>query len=183
MLSWSPSLGDPLRLHPESDGITLLAQLFTCHLIHWTPSHLFYDALCFAAFCLVLDLREAACCVLVASPIVSLTVLLLHPELSSYGGLSGINCALFSLFALQDRHLPRWGRVAALGGILLKTLVEILSGRVFFATEGFRPIHAAHLAGIGAGLLVALVLMASDGSFLTQCRKLLPVRVAATRWR
>ena len=36
---------------------------------------------------------------------------------------------------------------------LAKTLLEILSDRIFFATSGFIPVHEVHLAGIAARTL------------------------------
>ena len=154
LLTASPGLGEKLRLHVDSRGLLLVVQLFTCHLVHWTVEHLFYDVLCLAVLGLLFSRRELLWTLLFSAPIVAITVLWLHPELTSYCGLSGVNCALFAYFAVKiGRERTLLGAVA-LAAILLKTGVEIHSGHTFFATEGFIPVHSAHLVGIVAGVVL-----------------------------
>ncbi|MBR4674529.1 MAG: rhomboid family intramembrane serine protease [Victivallales bacterium] len=153
-----PCVGDSLRLHTDGESVSFVMQLFTCHLVHWTWAHLFYDVICFAALGMLLNRRELLACFLLAALAVSSTVLLFHPELSSYCGLSGVNCALYAFFAVKvgrERN-GLWGTVMIVA-ILLKTLAEILAGHTFFASTGFIPVHSAHLAGIIAGMLCGVL--------------------------
>ena len=153
LLTASPELGEILRLHADSDGVMFLMQLFTCHFVHWTAAHLFYDALCLAGLGVLLSRRELVLTLLFAAPIVAITALWLHPELTSYCGLSGINCALFAYYAVRLGCERRMLGALALAAVLLKTLVEISSDRTFFATDGFIPVHSAHLVGIVSGVI------------------------------
>lgn len=154
LLTASPEWGETLRLHEDSEGMLFVVQLFTCHLVHWTAEHLFYDALCLAVLGLLLSRRELLLTLLFSSPIVAITALWLHPELTSYCGLSGVNCALFAYYAVKIGRERTLLGVVALAAILLKTGVEIHSGHTFFATDGFIPVHSAHLIGIVAGVVL-----------------------------
>ena len=153
ILTATPELGEKLRLHADSEGLLLAVQLLTCHLVHWTAAHLFYDALCLAVLGLLLSRQELLLTLLFAAPIVAITALWLHPELSSYCGLSGVNCALFAYFAVKIGRERKLLGAVALTAILLKTGVEIHSGHTFFATDGFIPVHSAHLVGIMVGVI------------------------------
>ncbi|MBR4222351.1 MAG: rhomboid family intramembrane serine protease [Victivallales bacterium] len=168
LLTASPELGEKLRLHADSGGLLLVVQLYTCHLVHWTAAHLFYDALCLAVLGLLLSRRELLLTLLLSAPIVAITSLWLHPELTSYCGLSGVNCALFAYYAVKiGRERTLLGAIA-LAAILLKTGMEIHSGHTFFATDGFIPVHSAHLVGIMAGVLCGVLEACSlKRSFIT----------------
>ena len=153
LLTASPELGETFRLHANSRGMLLAVQLYSCHLVHWTAEHLFYDALCLAVLGLLLSRRELVLTLLFAAPIVAITVLWFHPELTSYCGLSGVNCALFAYYAVKIGCERKLLGGVALVAILLKTGVEIHSGHTFFATDGFIPVHSAHLVGIVVGVI------------------------------
>ena len=148
------SLGESLKLHPDAPHVW---QFFSSHIVHCTFEHLFYDALCLAVLGILLSRRELFMTLLISAPIVSLVVLLRHPELSSYCGLSGVNCALFAVFAINVARKNKLLGVAAIAGILLKTFIEIHADRTFFAISGFIPVHAAHLAGIAAGTIIGII--------------------------
>ncbi|MBR0458776.1 MAG: rhomboid family intramembrane serine protease [Victivallales bacterium] len=148
-----PTFGEHFLLHMDAMPWSLVWQCFTCHLVHWTPEHYIYDAICFVAFAGTLSRRTLYRTLLVAAPVVAVVVFLWCPELRTYGGLSGVNCALFAQFTLQlDRKKAFLGKLF-LVGILCKIVLEIVTDRTFFATTGFVPVHAAHLAGVAAGLL------------------------------
>ncbi len=151
-----PSFGESLKLHPDAPFVALLGQLFTCHIVHCTFEHLFYDALCLAVLGILLSRRELSMTLLLSAPVVSIVVLAVHPELSSYCGLSGVNCALYAVFALKLYRERKSLGIAAFIAIVAKTLLEIFSDRTFFATSGFIPVHEAHLAGIAAGTLCGI---------------------------
>ena len=155
LLTACPRLGIPLQLHLDDSFPALLGEFFTCHLVHWNAAHLSYDALALALLAPMLDRHELPLTLLLAAPAVSLAVLTLHPELPTYCGLSGVNCALYAHVAAKLGRRNAVLGLAALAGILLKTLIELSVGRTFFATSGFIPMHSAHLAGIAIGLLSA----------------------------
>ena len=157
VLTTLPALGEAFKLHPSAPFVALIGQLFTCHLVHCTLEHLFYDALCLAVLGILLSRRELFMTLLFSAPVVSIAVLVARPELPSYCGLSGVNCALFAVFAINFARKNKPLGVAAIAGILLKTFIEIHANRTFFATSGFIPVHEAHLAGIAAGTIIGII--------------------------
>ena len=154
-LTATPSIGVPLKLHTAADGTAFIWQAFTCHFVHCTTEHLFYDALCLFILGFLLSRRELILTLLLAAPFVSAAVLLTRPELTTYCGLSGVNCALYAVFAIKLFRRQKGLGTAALGAIILKTILEISADRTFFATSGFIPVHEAHLAGIAVGVAIA----------------------------
>ncbi|MCQ2402167.1 MAG: hypothetical protein MJ202_00355 [Lentisphaeria bacterium] len=152
LASTTPGLPALLALRTTAPWPMLLLGFFTGHLVHWTFEHFFYDALCFAVMASRIPRRQLLAALPVSALAVSLTVILFHPELPSYGGLSGIGCCLFILFAWNlFQHIKPLAYLA-LAGILLKTIAECTCGRTFFATTGFIPVHAAHFAGAFTGI-------------------------------
>jgi hypothetical protein len=99
--------------------------------------------------------------------LVSGAVLLLEPGLRVYGGLSGVDSALFAAAAAlvaTSHDLPRRGgaAVAGLSGLLFagKVAFEMRTGGPIFSGSltslGVQAVPAAHLAGAVAGLAIAL---------------------------
>lgn len=147
------NISDALALHLWVPGNFSL-EAFTCHLVHWTPEHLFYDSICFAALASNIRRKNLLTAILLCAPLVALSVSLTHPEMDMYGGLSGLNCALYPI-AIWELLGAKHQRIAtaAIVAALLKTIAEIHLGCTFFATSGFAPIHEAHIAGLAAGCL------------------------------
>ncbi len=154
LLTFFSALRESLKLHPDAPHIW---QFFSCHLVHCTFASLFYAALSLAVLSILLSRRELFMTLLLSAPIVSIAVLAAHPELSSYCGLSGVNCALFAVFALKLYRERKSLGISAFIVIVAKTLLEIHADRTFFATSGFIPVHVAHLAGIAAGTIVCII--------------------------
>jgi rhomboid family GlyGly-CTERM serine protease len=143
-------------------------RLLTWHAAHWSGRHLAWDLVAFAilgCLCERQSRRVFVAGLLASVPAVSLAVLVLHPNLPSCRGLSGIDCALFGLFvagaldrALVDREHVRASMLGAAGiGFLAKTLYELRTGQATFAGSGFIALPSAHLAGLLVGLAVYLV--------------------------
>ena len=140
----------------------------TCHWVHVSASHFAWDALTFAALgvaCARRDLRRFVATVALAAPAISATVLLTHPELSFYGGLSGIDSALFGLLAatmLQGALSRRDRTRTAIAAILTvafvaKTGYELTTAGTLFVAETTtaRAVPIAHVAGFAVGVLVS----------------------------
>lgn len=155
-----PALGAAFELRPELAAFQPW-RLFTCHLAHWNEQHLMWDLLAFLALAPLLEARRLAAILLPAGLAIAAGVLIWHPELAAYRGLSGLDAALFAALALDlarrdsafDRGL---GRLALL---LLgaKIVTELASGdAVFVATGGaFAPVPLAHLLGLAAAFCEA----------------------------
>lgn len=138
-------------------------RLFTGHLVHGTWQHFLFDVGAAALLLLFLRPRRFLLWLLLLPPFVGLGVLALHPDMTSYGGLSGVLHGLMVVVAVDlirrwdgaERALACLALVATLG----KALYEGLSGQSVF-TDGIPmggvTVHTAHLLGAIGGLAVAL---------------------------
>jgi rhomboid family GlyGly-CTERM serine protease len=145
-------------------------RLLTGHWVHWSTDHLLWDVGTFAALgaaCELRSRRRFAVCVVGSALAISAAVFYLLPELERYGGLSGIDCALFALLGTElwrERRREGGRKAAALAAALgtalaLKLGFEFFSGgNVFVANLGASivPVPAAHVAGAAVGLAVPL---------------------------
>src|SRR5688500_17462244 len=76
-----------------------------------------------------------------------------QPQFDTYRGLSGLDCALFGLFATlllrRDRVAPKIVGAVALFGVVAKCAFEIATGSSAFADGvGYSPVPLAHLIGV-----------------------------------
>jgi len=140
-------------------------RLLTCHLPHWTTSHLGWSLVTFAALCSLCEIRaqlRTLCCTAISALLIPLSLLVFQPSLATYRGLSGIDSALFVLLAIQlCREVPGLGRVVALALIAFagKIVFETLTGGTLFADPGgrFLPVPLAHLTGALVGFVCATI--------------------------
>jgi len=145
-------------------------RLLSGHWVHWSADHLLWDVGSFAALgaaCELRSRRRFAVCVLGAALAISAAVWGLLPELARYGGLSGIDCALFALLVAELWRERRSGAgraatVLAVGlgaALALKLGFECFTGgNLFVADLGAHivPVPAAHAAGAAVGLAVPI---------------------------
>ncbi len=141
-------------------------RLLTCHWAHWSADHLFWSGGMFALLSIVCErvsrpdyLRVAV----LSALIIPLVLWIADPALQRYGGLSGIDSALFFLTLShiasnawsekQNSVLALSGVIAA--GFLAKVGYELTTHTAFFAgTEGgMYPVPLAHLVGAAIGLV------------------------------
>lgn len=167
----------------EPGGVGLL-QVFGCHLLHWSPSHLFWDLGMFLALGLLCETRMPARFLgafVGTAVVVPLAVMMSQPEIAAYRGLSGIDTALFSLFAMRNfmegtKTADRWQCAIHAGLLLLlvgKTGFELFTGSTLFVRDDdFMPLPVAHLVGIVVGSMAAVA-----GRPWATCRMKSPVSV------
>jgi rhomboid family GlyGly-CTERM serine protease len=133
-----------------------LWRLFSGHLVHFSASHLLYNALALGLAGWIIEYRRYPRYVIVcvfSALLVSLAILTVKPDMTVYGGLSGIASAsivYFSLCAIREAGPWRWIG----GGTLLLTIVKIffesMSDKPLFAsidTISFLPVPMAHVMG------------------------------------
>jgi len=144
-------------------------RVLTCHLVHWNPEHLLWSG---GAFVLLGGACEARgrgrflVCAALSAVAIPLALRFAAPAMGSYGGLSGIDSALFTMLAaatVLDNHRARrkalaWGACIALILFLCKLAYEIETGSAVFLSDSphQRPIPMAHIVGGAAGVVVPL---------------------------
>lgn len=147
-------------------------RLMTGHWTHWSGEHLGWDLLVFAFVGGVLELRGRRraflICTVLSALLISGGVWVLRPAMAEYRGLSGIDCALVTLVAvdllresIRDR---RRGLSLALTGLLVgyvgKVTFEFTTGQTVFVAGGeglFVPVPLAHVVGGAVGIALGLV--------------------------
>lgn len=143
---------------------------FTGHMTHWSFDQLFWDVLAFAVLgylCEQTGCRRMLAVLLLSSFAVSASVLLVHPDLASYRGLSGVDSALFAYMAcfVAETGFRNHDRAWLAGGVIAwlvfvgKVIFELWTGQTLFveAAGGFHSLPISHVAGALSGSLVWLV--------------------------
>lgn len=141
-----------------------LWRLWSGHLVHWSVAHFAWDATTFVALGWLfarLAPRTFGALLLFGAPLVSLAVLVFEPQLRAYGGLSGLDVALFVALCLvvARRVRERATRVVALLALALclaKVAAELVSGEAAFVGGEVVLAASAHAAGVVLGLLAGL---------------------------
>lgn len=143
-----------------------LWRLFSGHWVHFSATHLGCNLAVLAVAGLILESGTAArtARLLLVTPwFISAGLLVGEPQLSCYGGLSGLATAAVIALALdafaRRRHDPRAGWTAALLLLLfgLKTAFEWHTHRALFAFDanaGYTVVPLSHLLGGLAALIL-----------------------------
>ncbi len=143
-------------------------RLFTGHLAHDSLRHFAYDALAMTTLGIACERQRRGAALLaiaLSSGVISLILLPLCADVSSYRGLSALATALYScvlgamFFDGRSRNDARRVALAAslFLGFVFKTLYEAVAGVPLFAPDpGVEPWPIAHLFGAAAGLIASL---------------------------
>jgi len=140
-------------------------RLITGNLVHLSPSHFLYDVVpLFMAGALIeiRGYRHFAILCLVSAAVIGATVYVGSPDLSVFGGSSGIVMAAFTFLCLYGlEETGAWRRLCGLALIVLtiKMSIETALGSSFqfFAeggSPGFVPVPSAHVAGAATALIL-----------------------------
>ncbi|MEH6471629.1 MAG: rhomboid family intramembrane serine protease [Halopseudomonas sp.] len=135
-------------------------RLLSGHLVHSSGSHFFWDSLAFAVFASLAERwnRRALLQALLLA-LVLLNMLLLSPwGLEQYCGLSGLMCAA-AVQALWAHYQQQPGLIRLLPTLMgiWKLFEEAQGSSALIASDSW-PLYApAHWVGIGAGLVVLLI--------------------------
>ena len=153
----------------ERSAFPGLWRILTCHWVHWNLEHLFWSAATFVvlgALCERENRRQFLACVVGSACAIPLALYALMPGLRTYGGLSGLDAALFVLIAvtLLRERLParEWRWILACGALLLafagKVGYELVTGSTVFVTPdpAMTPVPLAHAVGGAIGALVGI---------------------------
>ena len=128
-----------------------LWRLITCHWVHLSTDHLFWSAA-------IMDPKKYYAAVGIAAISIPIVIRWGLPDLMIYGGLSGLDCALYALLMVQfmkrEIHSRSWIWVAffslLLGGLVAKIIYETTTGLTIFVGNNqtnMVPVPLAHLVG------------------------------------
>ena len=148
-----------------------LWRLLTCHWVHLSWDHLFWSAMTFlglGSLCELMDKKKYYATVAVSALLIPAAIWWGMPKLIIYGGLSGLDCALYALFMfwLRKREIRSrsWFWVSffslLLTGLIGKITYETVTGLTIFVSNthsNMVPVPLAHLiggvVGFSAGIL------------------------------
>jgi rhomboid family GlyGly-CTERM serine protease len=146
-----------LRLELPLAGDSRLYSVFTCHLVHLNARHWLSDAVALLLIGWIFidqyNLKSwlLTCCLSAFS--VSLGLLLYHPGLRSYAGLSGLLHGLFVMGCLLLLSRQFTLALVLLVLLLVKLVVESFYGSLLVLSPGFTVASIAHLYGLAGGIL------------------------------
>ena len=164
--TWIPALRESWAFTPGDFPSWFTG--ITSHAVHWRTEHLIWSGGAFLVLGLVCEglSRMRFWSALVLSGIaIPAGLLIVEPGLTAYGGLSGIDSALFGLWCAMEiarathrGELRRaWLPLVLLAGFGLKIGFELITGSAFFVTDpNMAPVPSAHLVGLACGLLCGL---------------------------
>jgi len=148
-----------------------LWRLLTCHWAHLSGDHLFWSAMTFLALGFLgelMDKKKHYATVAVSAVLIPAAIWWGMPDLVVYGGLSGLDCALYALLMvlLIKREIRSRSRAwvaffsLLLVGLIAKITYETVTGLTIFvssAHSGMVPVPLAHLVGGVVGTGIGLV--------------------------
>ena len=148
-----------------------LWRLLSCHWVHLSWDHLFWSALTFlglGSLCELMDNKKYVATVAVSALMIPAAIWWGQPDLVVYGGLSGLDCALYALLMvlLIKREIRSRNRLwvacfsLLLVGLIAKITYEAFTGLNIFVGNnhsGMVPVPLAHLIGGVVGTGIGLV--------------------------
>lgn len=148
-----------------------LWRLLTCHWVHLSWDHLLWSAMTFlglGSLCELMDRKRFYATVTVSALLIPAVIWWGMPDLKVYGGLSGLDCALYALLMvlLIKREIRSrsyfWVVLFSLllVGLIAKITYETVTGLTIFVSNnhsGMVPVPLAHLVGGVVGTAVGLL--------------------------
>jgi rhomboid family GlyGly-CTERM serine protease len=147
-----------------------LWRLITCHWVHLSTDHLFWSAATFlvlGSLCEIMDPKKYYAAVGISVISIPIVIRWGMPDLMIYGGLSGLDCALYSLlmvlFIKREIRSRSWiwasFFVLLLSGLVAKIIYETATGLTIFVGNtqtNMVPVPLAHLVGGCVGFFVGI---------------------------
>ena len=147
-----------------------LWRLISCHWVHLSTDHLFWSAATFlvlGSLCEIMDPKKYYATVAISAISIPIVIRWGMPDLMIYGGLSGLDCALYSLlmvlFIKREIRSRSWIWVSLfsllLGGLVAKIIYETATGLTIFVGNthtNMVPVPLAHLVGGCVGFFIGV---------------------------
>ena len=148
-----------------------LWRMLTCHWVHLSGDHLFWSAMTFlglGSLCEVMGKKRYFATLAVSVVLIPAAIWWGMPDLMIYGGLSGLDCALYALLMVMliKREIRSRSRVwvafffLMLAGLIAKITYETVTGLTIFVSNahcGMVPVPLAHLVGGAVGTTIGLL--------------------------
>jgi rhomboid family GlyGly-CTERM serine protease len=148
-----------------------LWRLITCHWVHLSSDHLFWSTATFlvlGSLCEIMDPKKYYATIGISVISIPIAIWWGMTDLRVYAGLSGLDCALYSLlmvlFIRREIRSRSWIWVALfsllLGGLVAKIIYETTTGLTIFVANthtGMTPVPLAHLVGGCVGFFVGIL--------------------------
>ena len=145
-----------------------LWRLLTCHWVHLSWDHLFWSSTTFlglGSLCELINKKKYYATVGISAVMIPAAIWWGMPGLILYGGLSGLDCALYALLMVllikREIRCRSWTWVTffslLLTGLMAKISYETVTGMTIFVSNnhsGMVPVPLAHLVGgiVGTGI-------------------------------
>ena len=145
-------------------------RLASCHWVHLNSDHLLWSSMTFlllGSICEILNRRKYAFTIGASAIFIPIAIWMLRPQLEVYGGLSGLDCALYSLMIVlimrREWHTLNWFWILFYTMMLVllpvKIIYEMTSGLTIFVNNihtNMVPVPLSHLIGGMVGLVVGV---------------------------
>jgi rhomboid family GlyGly-CTERM serine protease len=153
-------------------------RLVSCHWVHLNADHLLWSTLTFfvlGALCEIMDRGRFVATLAITAIFIPIAVWIVMPHLEVYGGLSGLDCSLYTLliFLFIKREGPICHRIwiifytMMLALLPAKIIYEMTSGLTIFVNNihsNMVPVPLSHLVGGVVGLTVGVLGTRADTS-------------------
>ena len=154
-------------------------RLISCHWVHLNTDHLLWSAMTFfvlGSFCEIINRAKYLATVGISAIFIPPAIWFVMPHLKVYGGLSGLDCALYSLlivlFIRREWSAQKWRWIIFYTIMLVmlpaKIIYEMTSGLTIFVSNlqaGMVPVPLSHLVGGVVGLAVGIVIRDTSNIF------------------
>lgn len=165
----------PLRPHLLYTRTALadgdLWRLISCHWVHLNTDHLLWSAMTFfvlGSFCEIMNRGKYVMTIGISTIFIPIAIWCVMPHLEVYGGLSGLDCSLYSLlivlFIKREWHIQKWSWIIFYTIMLVllpaKIIYEMASGLTIFVNNIHSimvPVPLSHLVGGVVGFAVGIV--------------------------
>ena len=145
-------------------------RLASCHWVHLNTDHLFWSAVTFfvlGSFCEIMDRGKYVITIGFSVILIPMAICLVMPHLEVYGGLSGLDCALYALLIVliiqREWRTQNWIWIVFYIIMLVllpaKIIYEMTSGLTIFVNNihiNMVSVPLAHLVGGLVGIAVGM---------------------------
>jgi rhomboid family GlyGly-CTERM serine protease len=153
-------------------------RLISCHWVHLNADHLLWSSMTFlllGSICEIMDRGKYLMTIVLSAIFIPAGIWFVMPQLDVYGGLSGLDCALYSLlvilFIKREWRYRNWFWITFYSTMLVllpaKVIYESISGLTIFVSNhhtNMVPVPHSHLLGGIIGFAVGMVPLSVDSS-------------------